>query len=68
VIRIEIGRRNHRLSLLLRGGRLLMVEPHRNRRRAARRFRFERRIGRWPVVCHWAAVLGVEACRGAVGG
>ena len=33
-----------------------------------RRFRFEQRIGRWPVVRHWAAVLAVEARRGSVGG
>jgi SAM-dependent methyltransferase len=32
-----------------------------------RRFRVERRIGRWPVFRHWAAVLAVEARRGSVG-
>jgi SAM-dependent methyltransferase len=30
---------------------------------AARRFRVERRIGRWPVLRHWAAVLALEARR-----
>jgi SAM-dependent methyltransferase len=29
----------------------------------ARRFRVERRIGRWPVFRHWAAVLAVETLR-----
>ncbi len=32
-----------------------------------RRFAFERRIGRWPVVRHWAAVLAVEARRRSAG-
>ena len=33
-----------------------------------RRFQVERRIGRWPVFRHWAAVLAVEARRGSVRG
>ena len=32
---------------------------------AERRFRLEGRIGRWPVVRHWAAVLALEARRAA---
>ena len=32
-------------------------------READRRFRAERRLGRWPVLRHWAAVLALEAHR-----
>jgi hypothetical protein len=30
---------------------------------AARRFRIEERVGRWPIFRHWAAVLALETRR-----